>query len=492
MKKNFLAMTALAAMLFVGCTSSDDLTTRETITKANEAATPINFGTYMGKNGTRAGYVGPITDTELQDGKDGSNTKGFGVFAYNHKNLWSADFSSTTPNFMWNQQVYYSGGWKYEPVKYWPNGEDGNNSVGTPSNSATQDVIYGKYLSFFAYAPYVNPNNNGIFSSSETSGITALSANNALGHPTVTYTLAAGFSQVDLLWGTRSYASASDLYNLSDGTETTPSKVGDYYYNSDLTKQKASETIDFVFKHALTKIGGSDAMKIVLDLDGNGNGETGATTITKDKTTLVTVNKITVQNSAAKLTRTGTFDLANGTWAATNESSTQGQHLNLEFNLSGTGSTVGVTYIALNADIAEPSTKPTWSTDKWTYTGADASDTGVLTTAKNVYSSTGNPFYLIPGTQDQELTVSVDYTVRTYDTKLAVPDGETEACSKVQQVINNTVTLPTSLVKPNKKITLVLHLGLTSVKFTAEVDNWEAVEGASAREVWLPSNVIGS
>ena len=68
MKKTFLAMTALAAMLFAGCTSSDDLTTRETITKANEAATPINFGTYMGKTGTRAGVEGDIISSDVLKG----------------------------------------------------------------------------------------------------------------------------------------------------------------------------------------------------------------------------------------------------------------------------------------------------------------------------------------------------------------------------------------------------------------------------------------
>jgi len=33
---------------------------------------------------------------------------------------------------------------------------------------------------------------------------------------------------------------------------------------------------------------------------------------------------------------------------------------------------------------------------------------------------------------------------------------------------------------------------MTSVKFAAAVANWEDVNAGDAKEVWLPSNVIGS
>ena len=61
MKKTFLAITALAAMLFAGCTSSDELTTLESIKTADNTPTPVQFGTYMGRGGTtRAGVEGQI------------------------------------------------------------------------------------------------------------------------------------------------------------------------------------------------------------------------------------------------------------------------------------------------------------------------------------------------------------------------------------------------------------------------------------------------
>ena len=56
MKKSLLAMTVLAAMLFAGCTSSDEITTLESIKQAENAPTAIEFGTYVGRTGTRSGY----------------------------------------------------------------------------------------------------------------------------------------------------------------------------------------------------------------------------------------------------------------------------------------------------------------------------------------------------------------------------------------------------------------------------------------------------
>jgi outer membrane lipoprotein SlyB len=49
MKKNFLAITALAAVLFAGCTSSDELTTLESIKTADNTPTPVQFGTVHGE-----------------------------------------------------------------------------------------------------------------------------------------------------------------------------------------------------------------------------------------------------------------------------------------------------------------------------------------------------------------------------------------------------------------------------------------------------------
>ena len=422
---------------------------------------------------------------------------GFGVFAYNTgSSTWTSVGASTTPNFMYNQQVTGTNVatplWSYSPIKYWPNGIDAGNTSGDPSKTATESGV--QYLSFFAYGPYAGLDDSTPLT---TTGITQINGvnlsggalgtpgtgNQKKGDPTISYTFAANSAnviadQVDLLWGTRSKASYTEADNgastLDPSTSYKDSEGN--YYNTDLTKQSTNEEIKFNFKHALTKLGGNGALKIVLDLDGNKSGETGATITSKEANTLVTVSSIQILNVANKVATSGVFNLATGTWDASLATVAEGGYLNLTFDRAAN--------IAMNTTIVEPETAPTWDGSTW-------SMTGVTTTATNVYNAAGVPFYLIPSSANaQELKVIITYVVRTQDGNLAAPSGESANCSKVTQTITNTVTLPTTLLKPNKKITLVLHLGLTSVKFAAEVANWDAVDGASAKEVWLPSNVV--
>ena len=118
---------------------------------------------------------------------------GFGVFAYyTGATAWGTVGSSTTPNFMYNQQVTWSSDhWTYTPVKYWPNAD-------------------GEKVSFFAYAPY-------------TSNTTGFSTNTAAGAPIISYT-----------WGT-----TNDLL---------------YDKQIDQVKGTVSSAVTFTFKHALAKV----------------------------------------------------------------------------------------------------------------------------------------------------------------------------------------------------------------------------------------------
>jgi hypothetical protein len=110
-------------------------------------------------------------------------------------------------------------------------------------------------------------------------------------------------------------------------------------------------------------------------------------------------------------------------------------------------------------------------------------DGGVCSSA-TVYKEglTDKGFYLFPGVADQKIKISITYTVSTVDSKL---DG---GYSRVTQTISNEVTLPT--LESNQYYTLIMHLGLTSVKFSATVDNWDTTTGTVTEEVWLPSNVV--
>ena len=471
---------ASAIMFFAAC-SSDKLEAYQgqPDTNLESPSNAISFGTYMGKTGTTratTGQTGVITTSTLQ-----SSTNGFGVYGYLSSTAFTDNTAVTaTPNFMWNEQVTYSSSkWSYSPVKYWPNGEDGNNTAGTPSNTAVQTSA--QYLNFFAYAPWVSA---GVAAND---GITSIPANNAtdlkIGYK-LSDTPTTLNAVVDLLWGMRGNSTG---YSLADGTETDAQKA--YKYNVGLTKQNTTETVDFLFKHALAKIGGYDntnsksGLKVVYDIDGNGSGVTGAGTT--DANTLVTIQSITIENGKdgsnnSTLFATGKFDISTGTWSdqATSSSTTP-----------SFSTTIAVA--DMNTEIAEPTT-PSYSGSAW-------SPVGVTTTAKDVYKTGTDvaPLFFIPGATGQTIKVSVTYLVRTYDAGLAntAPGtGETGTWTKVSQTITNEVTLPAS-TEPNKYYTLVIHLGLTSVKFSATVSDWDGgtTTGGgtiNSQEIWLPSNVV--
>ena len=469
MKKNFLAMTALAAMLFAGCTSSDDLTTRETITKANEAATPINFGTYMGKTGTRTtnGKTGAITTTSLHTGT--SATDGFGVFAYyTDTTPWANNQTSFNANFMYNQQVTTDGstGWSYSPAKYWPNDIATAAAVDNQSPAATGSVTGGK-VSFFAYAPYVE-NTTG------DDGIVGMTSNTANEAPKITYKLPNTPNEssiVDLLWGMRGAA----YYQAPDGT-ASGSATG---YNTDLTKQTKDEKVNFLFKHALARLGGSattgnhGGIWVALDIDDVRTSTGNSNSVAKPDATLVTVKSIKIENGELStpytFKRQGIFNLATGTWSSLSDDYTISDEV--KYNDPST---------KLNSAIAEPATL--------TNGGSGWNVAGVTTDLQQMYTGKDS-YYLIPSTTDQTLKITVEYTVRTYDAKLS---NSGNPWTTVNQTISKIVTF-TGGLESNKIYRLNLYLGLTSVKFTATVSNWSPAsggdEGEELREVDLPINV---
>ena len=468
MKKG-LFFAAAAVALLASCSQSEEIAS--VISEKQNAPQAIEFGTYLSKQGsTRAnnGYAGEIKTTDLQDAKDGTKTQGFGVYAFHTESNFNIS-SNTAPNFMVNEQVYYATDWKYDNIKYWPNGTDVANAA-TPSKTATDGGA--QYLSFFAYAPYVSAGD------AAKTGITAIPAkDNSEAKLNIGYKLAGTkiSEVVDLLWGTR----GKTPYKETDGSDNTGTVGSDY--NVDLTKQPTTEKVEFLFKHALAKIGGKTAadksfLKVVYDIDGNGSGAVGAGTT--DPKTQVTVESISIKNADAdgKSTfyETGKFDIASGTWSeqkVTTESS------------GGPSINISLTKDDINEAISTKAS-PSYS-DGWT-------PLGVTTAVTDVYKSdaTADAIVLIPGGTDQKLEVEVEYVVRTYDAKLDKVDDVTS--TKVTQKIKNVVSL--SGLEANKAYTLVIHLGLTSVKFSATVSDWEDGYGGSGsgntQEIWLPSNVV--
>ena len=200
-----IAMAALIAVVS-SCTRGD---ADDGITESSQPQA-ILFATAEA-DGSRAVTAGSIGTARLKTVGEGN---GFGVFAYYGD---GQDFtSSLTPQFMYNQNVYWSGTeWTYSPLKYWPNE--------TLAAGAAED----DKLSFFAYAPYVELPPAGSW------GITSVSANSVAGAPRITYVAGTTpATSVDLLWG----VDGSGLPHLN------------------LTKPAVSESVDFVFRHALARL----------------------------------------------------------------------------------------------------------------------------------------------------------------------------------------------------------------------------------------------
>lgn len=543
MKKTLLfAATALA--MLASCSQSDDLNNAPVVAENNQAQ-PIEFGTYLGRTTTtRATATGNITSAQVLAQKNG-----FGVFAYytgrntygqHQKVTYTAETPTVTntvnhyPDFMYNQQVTGTNDetptWSYSPVKYWPNDFADGTAVDTQSPAAYGSDSYGGNVSFFAYAPYVAKD-----ALDSPVGITGMSANTDLGDPTVTYTITNGTvtSNTDLLWGTYSGTSQNVLDagntgvtangSADDGTYAKAILTG-YTTNADLNKQQLDGKVGFAFKHALAGLGGGSAVvsssvsgvgfQVVLDVDEKVQSAKSREEFTVSSTndawrTIVTISNIEISNDLnadgdaeddgeVALPLSGTLNLATGKW-------TDGTTGVVKQTIGNNNATD--TYQAeISSKIAEywkntgnSNAKETWiskyatKTDyfKKTLTAVNTGDhPGVTETPQNVYNDeTQSPLMFIPG-KAPVLRITVEYVVRTYDAALASAKPYTE----VTQKISKKVTFPTFAL--NKHYNLIMHLGLTGVKFTATVSNWDEEtigdsDGDSTNDnmVFLPINV---
>lgn len=393
----------------------------------------IGFDAYVKRGTTRAGFQGELTSTTIQGA-----TAGFGVMAY-----YTDDHPyqpSALPNFMYNQKVLYNETkWEYSPVKYWPN------ETGPAAASEATD-----YLSFFAYAPYVDvtattgcvpaPDNNY--------GIVAISRPTDSGNPYVRYIATTDPSAVvDLCWATPQL---------------------------NQTKPAVASTVDFSFQHALA------ALNVQIDADIDVVSHAASSL---DGNTRIWVRSVTFDGFALK----GELNLNNSTttpdWhdlycncALPAEPITiyDGRRDGRE----GIAAAANEGPTGLNTAIVQ---SVAYTTDGSTIT-APLTTAGVTNTAVNLFNSATAtaPIYVIPN--NDELKVTIAYDVETYDPKLVanyLSDARTHGSS-----IENVITATTSLtLAAGKMYTINLHLGMTSVKATATVSEWPAVGESANVEV---------
>jgi hypothetical protein len=386
---------------------------------------PIAFRPYSGTAITKAGTAGEMTTATLQ-------TEGFGVFAY--QNTGSYD-GSVVPNFMYNTKVSTSS-WTYSPIKYWPNQiQSGDTDRQTDPAQATKvDVV-----SFFAYAPHVAAS----ALSGATSGITGLSANNATGDPKVTYTVSDDLdNQVDLLWGVVNPATDQTWQTVVSGKTISLAKGMPY---KNLQKPAVNTAIHFYFRHALAQL--------TLTAVGAYNQVAEGGTAKDD--VKITISK--VELTVPGMTQTATLNLNNTTanqplWESATGSA------NLALTVTGDN---------LNAALKDAGD-----------VNASAQPTGVTASPTNVITN-GKYYTVIPTGTSTTVNVKVTYYVTTDDTDLAAGH------SRVENVISHDVVFSSGFAAGTKN-TIKMILGISEVKFEAEVVDWAVgVNG----EVNLPQNL---
>ena len=422
----------------------------------NADPSAVGFNVYVNRGlQTKAGWGGVLT---LDDLKDGTKANGFGVFAYYGNGALYNETSK--PDFMYDQQVTYNttnNVWGYSPVKYWPN------EFGEAASSEAADR-----LTFFAYAPFadVTPS-TGVVTGDATTGIIGMSRNISAGDPVVMYSssLTPG-AGVDLCWGVAAEAFTSSV----DGDNNN---VAAGYPFLNVIKPKTGDHLKFEFNHALAQLN----VQIDADID----------EVAADGKTKIYVRSVTFNGFSMR----GSLNL--------NSNTTDGP---IWYDISGTGKlkrepvtvydgrTDGMEGVETATDMSEKpaNLNPVIVQDK-PYDVAQLS-AGVTTTAVNLFNNVDEnaPVMVIP-TPGVPVSVTIVYDVETKDSRLAglLSDGVTHG-SSVENKITKTITTDQGnmILSAGKKYVVKLHLGLTSVKFDAEVANWDntTYEGSG----YLPEN----
>ena len=433
-QKFFIGSLALLALMASCSSSNDDLNGGAT----QENNIPVTFSSYLGKTATsRAGAAGTIT-TDGANSTTSLQTEGFGLFATYTDN---AEYTAATgPNFMYNTKVSTKD-WTYSPLRYWPNETSTKNADGKGATSEGVDR-----LSFFAYAPYVEATATTGAVTENTVGITALTANNVTTDPKVTYVVADDPSKsVDLLWGV--VPAGTTKWSNVTGTDIDIAE-GKPYLN--LIKPKTNQKVNLLFKHALAKLN--------LNVVGAFDAVTGGT---KDAATKITVASVTIEGKGFK--KTAVLNLNNTTaneplWEAVDGAD------DIMLTVSGDN---------LNSKIKDSGKDEAQTVDGVTETAQDLLNSDATSAQK--------AFMIIPSSAtDNSLKVTIDYYVNTTDASLS------KGYSRVENKITKTIT--GFAPEAGKNYTLLLSLGMTSVKVSATVSDWTTEDGSST-QVDLPINV---
>ena len=228
---------------------------------------------------------------------------------------------------------------------------------------------------------------------------------------------------IDLVISNASASVPAVTYTLDDNQSTHVDLLwADTANVHNLTKQTTTGTVKFIFKHALSRIGFKSVAVIDESSDDdNGDIDDGTHTNPLDGKTKITLKSIKLTGN---FYQGGKLNLANGVWSD---------------------------YV----DAA--STDYNWAT-------ADFAQSDVTTT-KAVVLTDDKYLTVLPHTSSQKIQIEVVYTVKTTDISLAAGYSE---------VTNTILSEPFDFTfVQGYAYNFVLHVGLTSVKFSAEVAEWD-------------------
>ena len=533
--KKYLFFAAAAALL-TAC-SSEELVSPVKQAQDQQA---LNFEVYTSRAITRAGAPGNDDGTKGYYGwktADLQGAEGFGVFGY-FTNDGDYDSDKSTPNFMYNEQVTWSGAaWTYEPVKYWPN-EFGN---GAESDETDK-------LTFFAYAPWIDAVvstgvpaiepisdydafaaalgyadladfkttegyatdaeaqaaldaiNKAAGAAEQEKNITQISKNTATGDPIVKYVVDTDpATSVDLLWGV---AANNTSYTPISGTSKP--EAGSCFI--DLVKEDVADNgkISWNFKHALARLNVQIVAAVDVETNSGAYDPTDPTTWydpstskqigtegdgTVDNKTNVWVRSIAISGFTMK----GALNLHSDDVASVADAEPNWKNYDGVTELTYDDA---VTFYdglkdgkELNADGSVNVQKNEKPTGLNTIITAEDPATCLPTDAYvNLWETVGAadpdaPIYVIPTNEQMDITIV--YDVETKDDNLAGALSDGSKGSSIENKIYKTAVFPA--IEAGKAYQVRIIVGLTSVKFEAVVTDWDEDPSLNA-DVELPKN----
>ncbi len=527
MKKIFLF--AATAALLTAC-SSEELTGVETAQqKAGEAS--INFGVYTPRSITRAGVAGTNEDGNIGE-------RGIGIMAYyTDDEVYNKETSK--PNYMYNTKLSNAGaGWVYNPVMYWPN-EFGDKAISDNTD----------YVSFFAYAPYIDvENTTGIptfeaisdydkfvkdqkfkkggtdintlalyktefgYASDEEAkaalddlnkklaqglNITEITSNNGSGDPVVKYVVDTDpNTSVDLLWGVAYDASS---YAPIVTNTNVQNEAGKPFVNLIKPSNPATGKMYYRMQHALSRLNVN--IKYIADAE---TPDGASKTINADETRIYVrsikiggfIMKAALNLNSTETTTAGGNTIGVPNWKAYDGKTALTSSEVVKF-LDGrkdgkegmeSGADKNEQPTGLNPFILENYTKYDWGTAEWTAEKNAGVTKDKVNLFGNGYADPDTPIFVIP--TGDPIDIEIVYDVETKDDNLStfLSDGLTHG-----NIITNTISKTSKEIfngfdtnmEPGNAYTIKIILGMTSVKFDASVEGWTVKDPVNVN---LPDN----